>query len=128
MAEIKRSQTRDVGVMKYIGHFNPDKYVFHLLLVLTLVFMVLFTIGTSVPAWYVLQEHVTNVSTCSTADRYVEPHIRRYWHHGKSELMLSASLWFINVRLSHEDTVYRKFVPFLLIQRDDFTEKEPNGK
>lgn len=118
----------DSLMRNYVGlGFNPDKYVFHLLLVLTLMFMVLYTIGTSIPAWYVLEERVSNISTCQSADRYLESHVRRYWKKGHSKLVLTSSLWFINVHLSNEDITYRRFVPFIFAQRDQFSEQNPNG-
>ncbi|KAL4220416.1 hypothetical protein ACF0H5_020819 [Mactra antiquata] len=126
MGEQKHVRSKD-GMIKYLGHFNPDKYVFHLLLVLTLIFMVLYTVGTSVPAWYVMRERVTNVSTCNSADRYVDPIIRKYWRQGNSQLSLSASLWFLNVHLTNGDVVYTKFLPFLLIQQEEFMEQDSRG-
>lgn len=126
--------TRDVVnrnpfVVKYLGlQFNPDKYVFHLLLVLTLMFMILYTVGTSVPAWYVLEEQVTNVSTCRTADRYLEPRVRRYWSNdGPTHLLITSSLWFVNIRLTTEEVQYNKFVPFIFAQKEHIAEETRSG-
>lgn len=128
MADCRKVAKRDSFILKHIGlHFNPDKYVFHLLLVLTLMFMVLYTVGTSVPAWYVLEERVSNVSTCRSADHYLEPHVRRYWNKRPTTLLLTSSLWFINVRLTNEDVQYSKFVPFIFAQKEHLAEETRNG-
>lgn len=120
--------TRNPFLVKYLGlQFNPDKYVFHLLLVLTLMFMILYTVGTSVPAWYVLEEQVTNVSTCRTADRYLEPRVRRYWSNGPTHLLITSSLWFVNIRLTTEEVQYNKFVPFIFAQKEHIAEETRSG-
>ncbi|XP_060584448.1 uncharacterized protein LOC132740546 [Ruditapes philippinarum] len=128
MANTGKSTKVDPFILKYMGvQFNPDKYVFHLLLVLTLMFMILYTVGTSVPAWYVLEENVNNVSTCRSADRYLEPHVRRYWNKNPSKLLLTSSLWFINVHLTSDDVKYTKFVPFIFAQKENLAEETRNG-
>ena len=128
MANTRNLTKRDPLMLKYLGvQFNPDKYVFHLLLVLTLMFMILYTVGTSIPAWYVLEENVNNVSACSTADRYLEPHVRRYWNKRPSKLLLTSSLWFINIHLTSDDVKYSKFVPFIFAQKENLAEETRNG-
>lgn len=128
MAGCRKVFIRNPFSSKYLGlGFNPDKYVFHLLLVLTLMFMVLYTVGTSVPAWYVLEERVTNVSKCQSADRYLEPRARRYWNKGPTDLLLSSSLWFVNIQLTSGEAQYKKFVPFIFAKREHLTEETRNG-
>jgi hypothetical protein len=128
MANTGKSTKVDPFILKYMGvQFNPDKYVFHLLLVLTLMFMILYTVGTSVPAWYVLEENVNNVSTCRSADRYLEPHVRRYWNKSPSKLLLTSSLWFINIHLTSGHVKYTKFVPFIFAQKENLAEETRTG-
>lgn len=122
------SGTMDARLSKYVGlRFNPDKYVFHLLLVLTLMFMVLYIVGTSVPAWYVLEERVSNISTCQSADRYLDGHVRRSLKRQSSTLLLTSSLWFINIRVSNNDVQYSRFVPFIFAQRIPLAERRGDG-
>lgn len=128
MTKGRKPATRDSHVLTYIGlQFNPDKYVFHLLLVLTLMFMVLYTIGTSVPAWYVLEERVSNISTCQSADHYIGPHVRRYWNQGTTNLLLTSSLWFINIRLTNDEDQFNNFVPFIFARTEHLAVEGRNG-
>lgn len=117
-------------IRDYVGlTFNPDKYVFQMLMMLSMCFMVMYVIGTSVPAWYVLQEGTSNFSTCETADSYVGTHERRSWSSSDYDVVnIQASLWYLNINVRGITKTLRAFMPFLLIHKEPPQQYVLNGE
>lgn len=110
------------------NRWNPDRHIFKLLMILTLTFMVLFVVGTSVPVWYVLEEPITNLSTCRSADNYVTKNVRLNWADDKTTtLSVHASLWYLSVYIENDDQQYRTVLPFVFVPRSSASEKTING-
>lgn len=93
--------------------FDPDFNVFHLMVVLTLVFMALYVFGTSVPSWYVLQEPVTNFTHCTSADYYVTKPEREAREPKETMVYIAASLWFVKIQISDDSGEYLRYMPYI---------------
>ncbi|XP_052784080.1 uncharacterized protein LOC128219934 [Mya arenaria] len=117
MENFKRA--RKNVIRDYVGlGFNPDKYVFQTLLTLAMSFMVAYSIATSVPAWYVLEEQTTNFSTCARADSYVATHVRKAWKGGVTTVYIKASLWYLNIYVDSPENNAHVFMPFVFAHRE----------
>lgn len=108
-------------------NFNIDRHIFRQLLILTLMFMILYTLGTSVPAWYILEEHMTNISRCKSADKYLSTQVRARWNPElTTKLTIKASLWYMNIDLKNAEVEFKQFLPFIFVQDATITERQ-NG-
>ena len=96
--------------------FDPDYNVFHLMVVLTLLFMALYVFGTSLPSWYVLQEPVANFTKCNTADYYVTRHEREARVPKESMVYIAASLWFVKIQVYDSNGTFSRYMPYICTQ------------
>lgn len=116
-------------VYQYVGRgFNPDKYVFHALMVLALTFLALYILFTSLPGWYVLQEQTANLSTCSTADHILTSHVRRAWTERNTPVFVSSSLWYLRIDVGQDGRTFERFLPFLFVNKDPVQRFIQNGE
>ena len=95
--------------------FDPDYNVFHLMVVLTLLFMALYVFGTSLPSWYVLQEPVTNFTRCASADYYVTTREREARVPRKSMIHIAASLWFVKIQVYDSNGTFSRYMPYISV-------------
>lgn len=95
--------------------FDPDNNVFHLMVVLTLLFMVLYVVGTSIPSWYVLQEPVANFSTCTSADFYVSKLERKARVTERTTVSVSSSLWFVKLHVFDSERTFSRIMPYVSV-------------
>ena len=95
--------------------FDPDNNVFHLMVVLTLLFMVLYVVGTSIPSWYVLQEPVANFSTCTSADFYVSKLERKARVSERTTVSVSSSLWFVKLHVFDSERTFSRIMPYVSV-------------
>ena len=95
--------------------FDPDYNVFHLMVVLTLLFMALYVFGTSLPSWYVLQEPVTNFTKCTTADYYVTSQEREARVPRRSMVNIAASLWFVKIQVYDSNGSFSRYMPYISV-------------
>lgn len=93
--------------------FDPDNDVFHLMVVLTLLFMVLYVFGTSIPSWYVLQEPVSNFTSCTSADYYVNKLEREARVTGETFVSISSSLWYVKIQVFDSERTYSRYMPYV---------------
>ena len=95
--------------------FDPDGNVFHLMVSLTLMFMVLYVFGASVPYWYIMREPVNNITSCESAELYVTNMAEQLTHVTKdTQISVSSSLWFLRIQIGDRgSTKISRMFPFI---------------
>ena len=97
--------------------FDPDNNVFHLMVELSLLFMILYVLAVSVPSWYIVHEPVTNFTSCTSADTYIKKEDRAAQTNGMPYVSISSSLWFVVLQVGDSQTTYSRYMPFVSLTK-----------